>query len=93
MTIGRPFIARVGVLYRIIINGRSPVPDRSPSYEAELPAPSMPKREQQSALSSVKRVKSAPAGAHLRAPARGGRLCYVNRGMAYVVEHTRSNLG
>lgn len=94
MTIRLPFIDRITVIYRDLINGKDFDLNTSRSYEVEILPWSMQRRSQQNPLSSLHAIK---LGATVAAPllsVRAERIWLVNRGSGLdVVKHTHSNLG
>jgi hypothetical protein len=93
MTIRLPFMDRIKMLSRDLINGNNLPLNRPRSYEVEiLPSP-MQRGSQQSPLSSVPAIKPGATVAALLVSGKADRLWLGNQESGRDVEHTRSNLG
>ena len=93
MMIRVPFIDRIKVLSRDIINGKSFALNRSRSYQAEIRLLSSLRGGEQSPLFGVREIKSGATVAATLVSARAGRLRLVNHRSSWDLESTRSNLG
>lgn len=90
MTPSLPFIARIKVLCRDLIEGKHVALNRPRSYEVKILPSSVP-RGRQSPLSGLHALKLAATAAAPRRSSRSDRLGW--GGSRRDVEHTRSNLG
>lgn len=93
MTTKLPFIDRIKMLSRDIINGKNAALTRPLSYEVEILPSRMQKGSQQSPLSSVHAVEPGATVAALLVSGKADRLWSVNQESGREVEHTHSNLG
>lgn len=93
MTLNLPFINRIKVLTRDLINGNDPALNRPRSYEVEILPSSMQGGSRQSSLSSAYAIEPGLTVSAPRVSARADRLWWGNQGSGRDVEHTRSNLG
>lgn len=93
MTIRLPFMDRIKLLTRNLINGKSIDLNRPRSYEVKILPSSAQRGRPQSPLSSAHAIKPAATVAAPWVFARANRLSSVNQRSGRDVEHTRSNLG
>ena len=88
-----PFIDRINLLFRTLINGNNVALHKNPSDEIEvLPSPAIG-GSQQRPLTKVYAIKPRATAAPLRVSGKVARIWSVNQKSALDVAHTHSNLG
>jgi hypothetical protein len=88
-----PFIDRIKLLFRALINGNIVVLHGTQSYEVEILPSAASGGSQQRPLTKVYAIKPKATVAPLRVSGKAARLWSVNQKSALDVAHTHSNLG